>query len=76
VLGVVTGAIQGFFGGKTDLVFQRFIEVWGSMPELYLLIIFSAVFAPSVSLLLVLLSLFAGIYSVPMYALIQQQSQT
>jgi microcin C transport system permease protein len=58
VLGVVTGAIQGFFGGKTDLVFQRLIEVWGSMPELYLLIIFSAVFAPSVGLLLVLLSLF------------------
>jgi microcin C transport system permease protein len=55
---VITGAIQGFFGGKTDLAFQRFIEIWGSMPELYLLIIFSAVFAPSVSLLLVLLSLF------------------
>lgn len=45
-LGVLTGAIQGFFGGKTDLFFQRFIEVWTSMPELYLLIIFSAVFAP------------------------------
>lgn len=58
VLGVVTGAIQGFFGGKTDLAFQRFIEIWGSMPELYLLIIFSAVFAPSVALLLILLSLF------------------
>ncbi|GLS13367.1 ABC transporter permease [Hydrogenophaga electricum] len=58
VLGIVTGAIQGFFGGKTDLAFQRFIEIWGSMPELYLLIIFSAVFAPSVGLLLVLLSLF------------------
>ena len=58
VLGVITGAIQGFFGGKTDLVFQRFIEIWGSMPELYLLIIFSAVFAPSISLLLILLSLF------------------
>jgi microcin C transport system permease protein len=58
VLGVVTGAIQGFFGGKTDLAFQRFIEIWGSMPELYLLIIFSAVFAPSISLLLILLSLF------------------
>ena len=58
LLGVITGAIQGFFGGKTDLAFQRFIEIWGSMPELYLLIIFSAVFAPSVSLLLVLLSLF------------------
>ncbi|GKT21527.1 ABC transporter permease [Acidovorax sp. SUPP3334] len=58
LLGVITGAIQGFFGGKTDLAFQRFIEIWGSMPELYLLIIFSAVFAPSVVLLLVLLSLF------------------
>jgi microcin C transport system permease protein len=58
VLGVITGAIQGFFGGKTDLAFQRFIEVWSAMPELYLLIIFSAVFAPSISLLLVLLSLF------------------
>ena len=58
VLGVATGALQGFFGGKTDLAFQRFIEIWGSMPELYLLIIFSAVFAPSIALLLVLLSLF------------------
>ena len=58
VLGVITGAIQGFFGGKTDLAFQRFIEVWSAMPELYLLIIFSAVFAPSIALLLVLLSLF------------------
>ncbi len=58
VLGVAAGAVQGFLGGRTDLVFQRFIEIWGSMPELYLLIIFSAVFAPSVALLLVLLSLF------------------
>ena len=58
VLGIVTGAVQGFFGGKTDLAFHRFIEIWGSMPELYLLIIFSAIFAPSISLLLVLLSLF------------------
>ncbi len=57
-LGVLTGAVQGYFGGKTDLAFQRFIEIWGSMPELYLLIIFSAVFAPSVALLLILLSLF------------------
>jgi len=58
VLGVITGAIQGFFGGRIDLGFQRFIEIWGSMPELYLLIIFSGIFAPSVALLLVLLSLF------------------
>lgn len=58
LLGVITGAVQGFFGGKTDLAFQRFIEIWSSMPELYLLIIFSAVFAPSLGLLLILLSLF------------------
>ncbi|MFN4004624.1 MAG: ABC transporter permease [Hylemonella sp.] len=58
VLGVLTGALQGYFGGKTDLWFQRFIEIWSSMPELYLLIIFSAMFDPSVALLLILLSLF------------------
>ncbi|MDP9901785.1 microcin C transport system permease protein [Variovorax ginsengisoli] len=58
VLGIAAGAVQGYFAGKTDLAFQRFIEIWGSMPELYLLIIFSAIFAPSVSLLLILLSLF------------------
>ncbi|MBT9506792.1 ABC transporter permease [Rhodoferax sp.] len=58
LLGLITGAVQGYFGGKTDLAFQRFIEIWSSMPELYLLIIFSAVFAPSLALLLGLLSLF------------------
>jgi microcin C transport system permease protein len=58
LLGVLTGAVQGYFGGKTDLAFQRFIEIWGAMPELYLLIIFSAVFSPSIGLLLALLSLF------------------
>ena len=58
LIGMVSGAIMGYFGGKTDLLLQRFIEIWGSMPELYLLIIFSAVFAPSISLLLILLSLF------------------
>ena len=58
LIGVLTGAVQGYFGGKTDLAFQRFLEIWGSMPELYLLIIFSAVFSPSVALLLILLSLF------------------
>ncbi len=58
VLGVLSGAVQGYFGGKIDLAFQRFMEIWGSMPELYLLIIFSAIFAPSISLLLILLSLF------------------
>ncbi|MEJ5029831.1 MULTISPECIES: ABC transporter permease [unclassified Comamonas] len=58
LIGILTGAIQGFFGGKVDLVFQRFTEIWSAMPILYLLIIFSAVLAPSAGLLLVLLSLF------------------
>jgi microcin C transport system permease protein len=58
VLGIVIGAIQGFFAGKMDLFLQRLLEIWGSMPELYLLIIFSAIFSPSVLLLLGLLSLF------------------
>jgi microcin C transport system permease protein len=58
LIGVISGAIQGFFAGKIDLAFQRFIEIWDAMPELYLLIIFSAIFAPSVTLLLILLSLF------------------
>ena len=58
VLGVVTGAVQGFFAGRTDLALQRFIEIWSSMPELYLLIIFSAIFQPGIALLLVLLSAF------------------
>ncbi|WP_286745496.1 ABC transporter permease [Aquabacterium sp. UBA2148] len=61
VVGVLMGAIQGFYGGRTDLFLQRFIEIWGSMPELYLLIIFSAVLSPSVGLLILLLSLFGWI---------------
>jgi microcin C transport system permease protein len=58
LVGVLTGAIQGYFGGKTDLLFQRFMEVWGAMPELYLLLIFASIFQPSIGLLLILLSLF------------------
>jgi microcin C transport system permease protein len=58
VLGVIMGAIQGYFAGRIDLTLQRFIEVWGSMPELYLLIILAAVFEPSVILLVLLLSMF------------------
>ncbi|MDP2829102.1 MAG: ABC transporter permease [Sulfuricellaceae bacterium] len=58
LIGILVGALQGYFGGRFDLLFQRFMEVWGSMPELYLLIIFSAIFQPSITLLLILLSLF------------------
>jgi microcin C transport system permease protein len=58
LLGVVAGAVQGYFAGRVDLVFQRFIEVWSGMPELYLLIIFASIFQPSLLLLLILLALF------------------
>ena len=58
-VGILFGALQGYIGGRTDLFTQRFIEVWSSMPELYLLIIFSSVFNPSIFLLLALLSLFS-----------------
>jgi microcin C transport system permease protein len=57
-IGVLLGALQGYFGGKFDLLFQRVVEIWSSMPELYLLIIFASLFQPSILLLLILLSLF------------------
>jgi microcin C transport system permease protein len=57
-IGILAGSVQGYFGGKTDLFMQRFIEIWGAMPELYLLIIFASIFKPSVLLLLILLSMF------------------
>ena len=57
-LGMLTGAVQGFFAGKVDLTLQRLIEIWSSMPDLYLLIIFSSIFQPSLALLLILLSAF------------------
>lgn len=57
-IGILLGCIQGYFGGTVDLIVQRMIEVWGSLPELYLLIIFASFFEPSLLLLFVLLSLF------------------
>jgi len=58
LLGVLAGAMQGYLGGRFDLYAQRLIEIWGSMPELYLLIIFASLFEPSVLLLIILLSMF------------------
>ncbi|MBF0341715.1 MAG: ABC transporter permease [Magnetococcales bacterium] len=57
-VGILAGAVQGYFGGRVDLWLQRFMEIWGSMPELYLLIIFAGIFNPGIPLLLILLSLF------------------
>jgi len=61
VIGVTAGAVQGFYGGRTDLIGQRLIEIWSSMPDLYLLIIFASIFEPGFILLIVLLSLFGWI---------------
>jgi microcin C transport system permease protein len=58
VIGVIAGAVQGYYGGLTDLLFQRFIEIWNGMPELYLLIILSSIIAPGFWILLVFLLLF------------------
>jgi microcin C transport system permease protein len=57
-VGIVAGAVQGYFGGRIDLAFQRLIEVWGSIPELYLLLILASLFEPSIWILLAILSLF------------------
>jgi microcin C transport system permease protein len=58
VFGVLVGAIQGFFAGWTDIVVERFNEMWSSMPTLYMLIILSSMFSPSFWLLVLLLSMF------------------
>jgi microcin C transport system permease protein len=59
VVGIAAGAVQGYFGGWTDLLFQRFIEIWGSLPELYLLLIISSVLVPGFFVLLGILLLFS-----------------
>jgi microcin C transport system permease protein len=61
VIGVVAGAVQGYFGGWVDLLFQRFIEIWTSIPALYLLLIISSVIAPSFWVLLGILLLFSWV---------------
>jgi microcin C transport system permease protein len=61
VIGVAAGAVQGYFGGWTDLLFQRFIEIWSSVPTLYLLIILSSVLAPNFWVLLGILLLFSWV---------------
>ncbi len=58
LVGVLAGAVQGYFGGRTDLALQRFIEVWSSVPELYLLLILASIFQPSIWILLGILAIF------------------
>ena len=61
VVGVAAGAVQGYFGGWVDLLFQRFIEIWNSIPSLYLLLIISSVLVPNFWVLLGILLLFSWV---------------
>ena len=58
IIGVAAGAVQGYFGGRTDLIFQRVIEIWAALPSLYVLIIIASFIAPSLTSLLFVLLLF------------------
>ncbi len=62
VVGVAAGAVQGFYGGLIDLFFQRFIEIWSGMPQLYLLIILGSIIAPSFWVLLIFLLVFSWMH--------------
>jgi len=61
LVGVTAGAIQGYFGGWTDLLFQRFIEIWSAIPVLYLLLIISAILPPGFFILLGIMLLFSWV---------------
>ena len=61
VIGIAAGAVQGYFGGWTDLLFQRFIEIWTSVPQLYLLLIIASVLQPNFWILLGILLLFSWV---------------
>jgi microcin C transport system permease protein len=64
VFGVTAGAVQGYFGGRVDLVFQRFLEIWSSIPTMFVLIIISSVLVPGFWTLLGVLLLFHWVYLV------------
>ena len=59
LIGVFVGAVQGYFGGKTDIILQRIIEIWDSMPQMFILIIVARVFMPTFWTLLFILLLFS-----------------
>lgn len=61
LIGIIIGAISGYFGGKTDIVIQRFIEIWSTLPFLYVIIIVSSILQPNFFLLIIILTLFGWI---------------
>ena len=61
IVGVAAGAVQGYFGGWTDLLFQRFIEIWTSVPSFFLLLIISSVLVPGFFVMLGILLLYSWV---------------
>ena len=59
VIGIIAGAIQGYFGGKIDLFFQSFMEIWETLPQLFIIIIIASIFMPSFWSLLIILIAFS-----------------
>lgn len=59
VIGIIAGAVQGYFGGKTDMIMQRIQEIWEALPQLFILIIVASVFEPTFTTLLVILLFFS-----------------
>jgi microcin C transport system permease protein len=59
IIGVAAGAVQGYFGGRTDLIFQRILEIWSAIPSLYVLLIISSVLVPGFWTLLFVLLIFS-----------------
>lgn len=60
IIGVIAGALQGYYGGWVDLLGQRFLEVWSGLPVLYLLIILASFVQPNFWWLLGIMLLFSG----------------
>lgn len=59
VIGIAAGAVQGYFGGLLDLLFQRFLELWSSLPQLFILILMASIIAPSFFSLLAIMLMFS-----------------
>ncbi len=60
-VGILAGAVQGYFGGRVDLIFQRIVEIWSSMPELFVLLIISSALVPGFWTLLIVLLMFSWV---------------
>ena len=66
VLGIIIGGVQGYIGGKVDIIVQRLIEIWSSLPFLYLVILVGSVYGRSFILLLFVMVIFLSLRNSPL----------